>query len=76
MNEEQTALLDLIETLLSYASDDPTYRHIRAVVNTYEVFIEDTCVTVVLTTKRHGTIIDMERNHYRGDQIMEMLAGI
>lgn len=61
MDEAQIAFLELIELLLSQVSDDPTYRHLRVDIDTDPVFIEDTVVNVLLSTKRYGIVIDMER---------------
>jgi len=61
MNPEQIALLELIELLLSRVSEDPVYRHLKETIGGDEVFIEDTVTNVLLSTKRWGVVIDMER---------------
>jgi len=73
VNEEQTALLELIERLLSCVSEDPEYRHLRTKIGEDEVFLEDTVQSVLLISKIHGTILDMER-YKGGDTFMTWKA--
>lgn len=62
MTPEQQDFLGLIELLLTQISTDKVYRHIREKIGDHEIFIEDTVTHVLLLTKAHGTIIDIERS--------------
>lgn len=65
MTPEQEETLQLIDDILSSVNEGDKYRHFRHKVSGYEVFIEDTGISLYFRTDKHGPIIDLERLVHR-----------
>lgn len=65
MTPEQEEILQLIDDILSAVNEGDKYRHFRHKVGGYEVFIEDTGISIYFRTDKHGPIIDVERRAHR-----------
>lgn len=79
MTPEQERFLELVETLMTCASEDQVYRHLRLELGGKHVFIEDTVTAVTVSVNpidfssakgvgdwRRGVVIDMARGYKKG----------